>query len=140
MRCEKLTLAGLEATLAIYRDRDPLAEIPVLRALSRTTAQLSERAERLLGLLSATGLPEVAGAAIVESQSFAGSGANPAHPIPSMAITMPGGAKVCDALRTGPGNSIIARIENDRVWLDLRSLDGEDLDFVAEQIAAKFAS
>jgi seryl-tRNA(Sec) selenium transferase len=35
---------------------------------------------------------------------------------------------------------IIARIENDQVLLDLRSLDCEDLEFVASQVRAKFPS
>ena len=57
-----------------------------------------------------------------------------------MALALRGGTRVSDALRNGPGTSIIARIENDRVLLDLRSLHGEDLEFVAEQIVVKLES
>ena len=141
MRCDKLTLAGLEAVLAIYRDGDPLEEIPVLRALSRSKEQLEARAEELVGLLvAAQPSPILAEASIVASESFAGSGANPAHPIPSAAVSIPGGSAVSEALRIGPGMPIIARIENDQVLLDLRSLDCEDLEFVASQVRAKFPS
>ena len=136
-RCDKLTLAALEATLKVYRDGDPLAEIPVLRALSATTDALRRRADTLVGSFRSSGSKILGMAEVVTSDSFAGSGANPAHPIPSVAIALPGGDRVCDALRTGPGTAVFARIENDRVLLDLRSFDGEDLDFVAQQVCDK---
>ena len=136
-RCDKLTLAALEATLSIYRDGDPLSEIPTLRALSRSVEQLRERADALCKVLVGSGSKILAKAKVVESESFAGSGANPAHPIPSVAIALPGGERVCDALRSGAGVSVFARIEAGDVLLDLRSLDSEDLDFVASEIIEK---
>ena len=136
-RCDKLTLAALEATLTIYRDGDPLEEIPVLRALSRSTEHLQSRAEELLSNMRAISTPSSADAAIVRTESFAGSGANPAHPIESRAVALRGGDRVCDALRTGPGTPIFARIEAGDVLLDLRSMDGEDLSFVAERMRDK---
>ena len=136
-RCDKLTLAALEATLTIYRDGNPLEEIPVLRALSRSTEHLQTRAEELLNNMKAVAAPSSEDAAIVATESFAGSGANPAHPIESRAVALRGGDRVCDALRTGPGTPIFARIEAGEVLLDLRSLDGEDLSFVAERVRDK---
>ncbi|MHC4516186.1 MAG: L-seryl-tRNA(Sec) selenium transferase [Planctomycetota bacterium] len=138
LRCDKTVLAALEATLTIYRDGDPLREIPTLRALAATPAELRARAEELLSHLPADA-PGCAGAEIIESQSFAGSGANPARPLPSFAVALPGGEPVCDQLRFGSGTPIFAHIQKDRVLLDLRSLDGEDLETVGGLVRAKLA-
>ena len=132
-RCDKLTLAGLEATLRIYRDGEPLAQIPTLRALVATGAELRAHAEDLAARLSEL-RPEV-----VATESFAGSGANPARPLPSFAVALPGGDKVCARLRGGPGPAVFARLDQDRVLLDLRSLDGEDLAEVAGLVRGKLA-
>ncbi len=137
-RCDKTVLAALEATLSIYRDGDPLTEIPTLRALAATPAQLRARAEELLSHLPENA-PGCRGAEIIESQSFAGSGANPARPLPSFAVALPGGEAVCDQLRFGSGTPIFAHIQKDRVLLDLRSLDGEDLQAVGGLVCDRLA-
>ena len=129
VRCDKLTLAALEATLQIYRDRDPLAEIPTLRMLAAAPAQLESRAARLVEALK---LPA---AEVVPCESFAGSGANPARPLPSFAVAIPGGDAQAAALRSQTGGPpVFARIDQDRVLLDLRTLDLEDLDQVANLV------
>ncbi len=137
-RCDKTVLAALEATLNIYRDGDPLTEIPTLRALAATPAQLRARAEELLSHLPQDA-PGCRGAEIIESQSFAGSGANPARPLPSCAVALPGGEAVCDQLRFGSGTPIFAHIQKNRVLLDLRSLDGEDLQAVGGLVCDRLA-
>lgn len=138
-RCDKTVLAALEATLSIYRNGNPLAEIPTLRALAAPPEQLRERAQELLSHLPADA-PGCQGADVVPSQSFAGSGANPARPLPSYAVSLPGGEPVCDKLRLGSGTPIFAHIQKDRVLLDLRSLDGEDLETVGGLVRAKLAA
>ncbi len=130
-RCDKTSLAALEATLRIYRDGDPLQEIPVLRALSCPVAELQERAEELLGLLKGVALRCVA------TESFAGSGANPARSLPSYAVALPGGEATALALRSEPGMPIISRIDKGEVLLDLRSLCGEDLSTLADLVRTK---
>jgi L-seryl-tRNA(Ser) seleniumtransferase len=139
MRCDKLTLAALEATLRIYRDGDPGNEIPVLRALGRSREELRQAADRLVGLLSKGDSAVLQQATVIESDSFAGSGANPAHPVPSYAVALPGSDRVCEALRNGPGIPVFARISADRVLLDLRSLDSEDPDQVASEVIRKLS-
>lgn len=125
LRCDKLILAALEATLRIYRDGDPLAEIPTLRMLSCPVDELRRRAETLARDLGGHG------ARPVESESFAGSGANPARPLSSHAVALPGGERVCAALRRG---GIFTRIVRDEVWLDMRTLLLEEPDELREQL------
>jgi L-seryl-tRNA(Ser) seleniumtransferase len=132
-RCDKLILAALEATLRVYRDGDPLAEIPTLRCLAAGAEHLRARAERLAAALR---MPD---AEVVPSESFAGSGANAARPLPSFAVALPGGDAHARALRSGPGIPVFARLERDRLLLDLRTLELDDLDEVAAQVRANLA-
>jgi L-seryl-tRNA(Ser) seleniumtransferase len=133
-RCDKLALAALEATLAIYRDGEPLQEVPTLRMLSASEPELRRRSERLAALLAGLG------ADVVPSESFAGSGANPARPLPSFAVALPGGAAAADALRIAEPIGVFARIVDERVLLDARTLLLEDLDAVAAAVRAAVAA
>ena len=121
LRCDKLTLAALEATLRIYRDGEPLREIPVLQMLSATPDELHHRSEQLAALL------RPAAATVVPSESFAGSGANPARALPSHAVALPGGKTLCDALRAARPHAVFARVADGQVLLDARTLLREDL-------------
>jgi L-seryl-tRNA(Ser) seleniumtransferase len=130
-RCDKVTLAALEATLRVYRDGDPLRDVPTLRALAAPPDWLERRAGELAGKIGH-------GAAVVPSDSFAGSGANPARPLPSFAVALLGGEAVAARLRApGVEPAVFARIEKDRVLLDLRTLELEDLDEVARVVSAR---
>ena len=127
-RCDKLTLAALEAVLFVYRDGDPLQEIPTLRMLDARPGELSERSLDLVERLG------IAGAAVVESDSFAGSGANPARPLPSFSVALPGGDALCNRLRQGRPVPVFARVADGAVLLDARTLLCEDLDLVAQVV------
>jgi hypothetical protein len=71
------------------------------------------------------------GGEVVASESFAGSGANPAKPLASFATAIPGGDAHCDQLRAARPVSVFARVTDGRVLLDARTLLLEDLDAVA---------
>lgn len=125
MRCDKLIMAALEATLLLYRDGNPLAGVPTLRMLSVSQADLENRAGALAALLRDLD------AEVVKSESFAGSGANPAKPLQSFATAIPGGDAHCGRLRAARPVSVFARVSEGRVLLDARTLLLEDLDVVA---------
>jgi L-seryl-tRNA(Ser) seleniumtransferase len=129
-RCDKLTLAALEATLRIYRDGDPLTEIPTLAMLAREPDDLRADAEDLASRLGALS------AEVRASESFVGSGANPARPIPSWAVVLSGGDRTADRLRREAPVPIFSRVAQERVWLDLRTLFLEDREQVASWILA----
>jgi L-seryl-tRNA(Ser) seleniumtransferase len=136
LRCDKLTLAALEATLRIYRDGDPLQEVPTLRMIAAAPDELRARAEQLAQRLGGAG----AGATVVASESFAGSGANPARPLASFATALPGGDAEAAALRACRPVGVFARVAGGRVLLDARTLLLEDLDDVAAAVRAALAT
>ena len=77
-----VTLAALEATLALYRDpARAMREVPVLAMLSRSASQLRERANRIRVQLNAK-------VSVVESEASVGGGAFPNARIPSIARPM----------------------------------------------------
>jgi L-seryl-tRNA(Ser) seleniumtransferase len=128
LRCDKLTLAALEATLFVYRDGEPLRAIPTLRMLAAGQDELRARSDALLALL-----PGLGGRAVA-SESFAGSGANPARALPSCAVALPGGDPVCDRLRRAEPVAVFARVADGSVLLDARTLLCEDIDAVAQAV------
>jgi L-seryl-tRNA(Ser) seleniumtransferase len=118
MRVDKLTLAALEATLSIYRDpARAMTEIPVLAQLGVSVTELRKRATHI-----GTSLPISANAKVVESTATVGGGAFPTARIPSIAIQLEGDANALEvALRRG-NPSVVSRIVDDRVLLDLRTI------------------
>jgi L-seryl-tRNA(Ser) seleniumtransferase len=139
LRPDKLTLAGLAATLALYRD-GALDAIPVPRMLGATGAQLAEAAHAL-----ATAIGEVAGLAVAVEpcRSAVGGGAMPLAALPSWAVTLRGapgtegrGADAIDAgLRRAPV-PVVGRIEDGRVWLDVRTIGAGEVRAVAAAVQA----
>lgn len=115
-----MTLAALEATLRLLLE-DP-ASIPVRRMLEATPDDLAEKAERLLEMLA----PEVRAAAQVRPHAGrAGGGTLPERDLPGSALRLaPEGwsaETLSRALRTGDP-PIVARVAEDAVWIDVRTL------------------
>ena len=133
LRCDKLALAALEATLMIYRDGEPLREIPTLRMLSAEPEELEQRSELLLAQLGS--LMGRTDGRVIESESFAGSGANPAKPLPSFAVALKAGNAETDALRAAQPHAVFARVADGHLLLDARTLLIEDLSAVAGAVA-----
>jgi L-seryl-tRNA(Ser) seleniumtransferase len=118
-RVDKMTLAALEATLALYRD--PVAarrEIPILAMLAATIDELRLRAARCLEVLRAEGVP----CEIVDSVATVGAGAFPTAELPSVAIALAGDAETWSATLRGAMQPIVARISDGRLLLDLRTV------------------
>jgi len=134
LRCDKLSLAALEAVLQLYGDPDRLAtELPTLRLLSRPAAQIGALALRLAPVVAA-GLGARAQVDVVAVHSQIGSGAMPVDLLPSHALrlTPPGpkrsAGRALDALAAGLRAlpvPVIGRIAGGALLLDLRCLEDE---------------
>lgn len=125
LRQDKLTLAALEATLRLYLNpARAKAELPVLRMLASTPAELEAKARLLQErLASRFGLP--LGSAVERCHSQVGGGAMPGAEMPSFAVTLAleGLSAHALAARLRQGDpAVVGRLEGDRLWLDVRTL------------------
>ncbi|MFP3938931.1 MAG: hypothetical protein ACLF0P_01370, partial [Thermoanaerobaculia bacterium] len=85
-----------------------------------------ERAARTL----AGGAPTV-GAAVVPADAYLGGGSAPERPVPGEALALAGGEALLARLRTGEP-PVVGYVRDDRVILDLRTVDpGDDDDLFA---------
>jgi L-seryl-tRNA(Ser) seleniumtransferase len=134
LRVDKATLAALAATLRLHADPATRERIPLFRMLATPVETLRERARALQGQFS--------NIAVVDTEAFAGGGTLPLDPIPSAGIAfVPArGATAALALLRRCEPPLIARIEDARVVIDLRSIDPADDGRVAGALAALFAA
>ena len=131
LRCGKLTLAALEATLRRYRQSpNILQEIPTLRAFTRPIEDIRALGEQLLPRLQAA-LGGEFGIKLESSTAQIGSGAMPTEELPTMALSVEhkklSANAIAQKFRTA-NPPIIGRIRDDHFLLDLRTIfDAEDL-------------
>ena len=127
LRPDKLTLAALEATLALHRDPDEARRtVPALAALHRDPAERRARAERLARAVSGE---------VVASAGRMGGGTLPLAELPSFAAALDAEHpdRLAAALRAGDP-AVAARIEGGRVLLDVLALSDADLDALPELV------
>jgi L-seryl-tRNA(Ser) seleniumtransferase len=124
LRLDKLTLAALEATLALHGDAAP-ETIPVLRMLAQTPAALRARAERLAALLGPA-------SRVQPTVGFAGGGTLPDAGIASVGVALchPDAEALKARLRAG-APPVIARIAEGRVLLDMLTVDDAEIEAIA---------
>ena len=130
LRVDKLTIAALEATLALYRDpKVALRDVPVLGMLSRPIPELRARANALRGRLDNA-------ASVVESEASVGGGAFPNVRIPSVALALSREPEALEArLRLGDP-AVIGRIADGRLLIDLRTVQPSEDDQLAAALRA----
>ena len=129
VRCDKLAIAALEATLRLYRyDAHPGECIPTLRHLARPLGELRRLAEAAARLL-AEHLGDGHDVCVEESSARIGSGAQPDLAIPSFAVSIAcagGSAEALAARFRTSDPPVLGRIANDRLLLDVRTVAGPD--------------
>ncbi len=122
LRADKLTLAALEATLALYREPEKaIGEIPVLAMLTAGPEDLRRRAAALAAVCPAALKPELA-----PGESAVGGGSFPGATLPTTLVALDPGALGANglALRLRLGDPpLVARVEGGRLLLDPRTLD-----------------
>jgi L-seryl-tRNA(Ser) seleniumtransferase len=131
LRCDKMTIAALEATLRIYRfDPHPERRVPTMRALLRAVDEL-EAFGRCAAELLASRLGGSFDVELVESEAQAGSGSQPEVVLESRALAVTSKDHSPDRIARRFRESdppIIGRIEDGRFLLDLRTVEvAEDL-------------
>ena len=135
LRCDKMTIAALEAVLRLHADPDRLAaRLPVIRFLSRSEDEIAALARRIAPRLE-TRLAGFAAVEVAPCQSQIGSGSLPVERLPSAALVLdPATAKrgrgaalkrIAAAFRGLPV-PVVGRIQDDRFVMDLRCLDDEE--------------
>ena len=115
LRVDKLVIKGLAETLRdlIFAKYD---QIPALKMLRMSADEIRARAEKLRSL--------VPGLEIIEGRSVAGGGSTPDQSMPTWLLAVSG--DVVQIEKKLRAKNIIARIENDKVVLDLRTVFPEE--------------
>jgi L-seryl-tRNA(Ser) seleniumtransferase len=126
LRVDKITYAALEATLeahAIGRGPD---EVPVARMLHMRKEEIGRRADALAAALNRSGW----GARVIDGMSTIGGGSAPGSELPTRLVELTKDGMSADQIERHLRSlepPVIARIEDDKVVLDLRTvLPGED--------------
>ena len=125
LRVDKLTIAALEITLRAYL-RGAVDEIPALRMIRLEAGAIAERARKFVAQLQPLIANDVT-LRIIAGFSVIGGGSTPDQQIPTNLITIAStrhSAGQLEARLRRPGNAtpVIARIEDHRLILDLRTV------------------
>ncbi|MFN2452678.1 MAG: L-seryl-tRNA(Sec) selenium transferase [Pyrinomonadaceae bacterium] len=124
LRVDKLTIAALQATLQAYQRESALAEVPALQMLALTGEEISKRARLFLSKLKKRAHTHLR-CEIIKGHSAIGGGAAPTTRLPTSLIALSHEILPATALEQALRASappVIARIQEDRVLLDLRTV------------------
>ncbi|HVA72673.1 MAG TPA: L-seryl-tRNA(Sec) selenium transferase [Candidatus Limnocylindrales bacterium] len=137
LRVDKLTIAVLEATLRAYR-RGAFEEIPALAMIRMTSVEIGRRAAAFAARLKDK-LPQGATFEIREGSSVIGGGSTPDQKLPTSLIGVASNrysaVQMEERLRRPiQGTPVIARIEEDRLLLDLRTVFVEEETSLADAL------
>lgn len=134
LRIDKLTLAGLEATLKLYFEDNPWEQVPVLKLLSTPVDKLKSRAKKISAKINKeTGVKAEA----VATQAESGGGALPATPILSYGVALSHPKLQVQRLQELLRNfepPIIARVQENKVILDMRTIFPEEEKIIIEAL------
>jgi len=138
LRVDKLTLAALDATLDLLLEPGRAAEIPMIAGLRTDDALLRERAEQLRRALEEI-LPPGFSLALERSEGAVGGGSLPELRLPGWAVVVrgPGLAARVERLREAPV-ALVARLFDEGLWLDVRTLTPDELPLVAAAFTHAF--
>jgi L-seryl-tRNA(Ser) seleniumtransferase len=142
LRVDKMTLAGLESTLRLYRDpAKAINEIPTLRYLTRTAADIKRAANRLKAGLRKSLPPDRFSISLLEERSHAGGGSLPGDELPTTCVairsltTADSVGRISASMRGGMP-PVFGRIKDDAYLLDPRTMENFEIDIVV-QVASR---
>ncbi|MBZ5666872.1 MAG: L-seryl-tRNA(Sec) selenium transferase [Acidobacteriia bacterium] len=123
LRVDKLTYAALEATLLAYVKHDHDA-VPVLRMMRLSKEEIARRAEKIISDVESGQLQRLK-LQLLDGESVIGGGAAPSAVLPTRLIALTHADLSADELNArlrAATPPIIARVEDGRVLLDLRTV------------------
>lgn len=133
LRCDKTTIAALEETLRTYFDPEQaIKEIPTLAAIAASVKEVERKAKKLLRKL---GEWKSVDFSIEKGQSQVGGGALPTEFIETRLVAIRpkqlGLQQVAKRLRINDELCVFARVQNDAVLLDMRTVLDDEIDDLA---------
>jgi L-seryl-tRNA(Ser) seleniumtransferase len=126
LRVDKLTIAALEATLLAYL-REDYDAVPALHMIRATREQIAARASAFAEKLRVALPPGAATIELLDGASVVGGGSTPDQTLPTKLIAIKPARQSADELESRlrvdtTDAPVIARIENDALVLDLRTV------------------
>lgn len=130
LRCDKMTIAALEATLKLFLDEKRLlAANPALRMFSAPVSEVEARAQRVVELL-AVAQTSCLSVRVAASSAQAGSGALPLEQIPSRAVVVScqgvSANELAARLRRQP-LPVVGYVQEDELYLDMRTVRDDEV-------------
>jgi L-seryl-tRNA(Ser) seleniumtransferase len=119
LRVDKITLAGIQANLLHYLIGEALEQVPIWRMMALGADEIARRGRTLLEALGAL----ASGCELLAGRSMIGGGSLPEESLPTTLIALPPGDATALAARLRGGQPpVVARIQEERVVLDLRTV------------------
>ncbi|MCE5257963.1 MAG: L-seryl-tRNA(Sec) selenium transferase [Chloroflexi bacterium] len=136
LRVDKTAIAGIQANLLHYAHGEAQQAIPVWRMIAATAGEIHARAEAFLLKLGETTLDWH----LIPGRSMIGGGALPEESLPTtlLALPVPSAQRLAAALRRGDP-PVVARVEEDTLLFDLRTVLPEQEDMLAERLRSVLA-
>ncbi|MDD6920333.1 MAG: L-seryl-tRNA(Sec) selenium transferase [Eubacteriales bacterium] len=136
LRVDKMTIAAICETFRAYLNEDTVNdEIPVLKMLTSDIDDLFERARKLEDLIISKS--QIINTDIIKTKNKVGGGSAPDTELDGYAVVINIEDMTPDdiemALRAGE-IPIVARITNNQLLLDVRTIRDEDIDYIANRI------
>ncbi len=140
LRVDKLTIAVMEATLRAYY-RGAWDEIPALRMIRATAEEIEQRSAKLLKAVREAVAAADAEIEVADSASLVGGGSTPAQWLPTKVLRVASARHSATQLekrlrRPEKGVPVIARIEDEKLVIDLRTVFPEQEKLLEDALVA----
>ena len=136
IRLDKLSAIALEATVKSYLDKTAAEDIPAWRMMSAGLPELQTRAKAVIRKLKASGIT----AELKSGASMVGGGTLPEQSLPAalISIRLEGSVETFSRRLRLSQPPLVARVENDRILIDMRTVfPGQDSLLVSVIAAAR---
>ena len=138
LRCDKLTLSALSATLRLYYDLSiAVQKIPTLRAMTISKEELKIKAQKLARILRSALPKEYFDVLVQENNSRVGGGSFPEDDLPTYVVCLAFKQKNISAqflkekfLETNP--PLVGRVEHEYFMFDVRTLQEKEFNIIKE--------